>query len=303
MIAASQSKSTPLIEMMLESARREAEAGAYEYAIEYVLAVIAVESKLVPPRLDLQDLALSLLSSARLRVPYVNPIRASVLSSRLRQNRELIGEQFVVDEIASNLLDEQESKVILALARDLTGTSVPRYEIETCAEAITLKTARLLQSIGISDAVARLVEGNNTSELRNRPRLGISSRQYLAFAACITLLIAVGSWLYLAASRERARSLVARDAGAPPAEQGHQAHSHFAQWRATARPSGDDHDAARGSKRAGDGPAPRSDHRQHWPPAHNGRARRKRRPRGISSTYGVAASRVKSSSPFASPRY
>jgi len=120
-----------------------------------------------------------------------------VLSSRLGQNRNLICEQFCVDEIAGNLLDEQESKVILALARDLTGTSVPRYEIETCAKAITLKTARLLQSIGTSDAEARLVGGNNTPELQNRSRLGISSRQYLALAACITLLIAVGTWLYL----------------------------------------------------------------------------------------------------------
>src|SRR5215510_12298602 len=110
--------------MMLDSARQEARAGAYDYAIEYVLAVIAVEPNLVLPRLELQDLALSLLSSAQLQVPYVHPVRASVLSSRLRQHRELIGEQFSVDEIASNLLDEQESKVILALARDLTETSV-----------------------------------------------------------------------------------------------------------------------------------------------------------------------------------
>ena len=66
MTAASQSESAPLVEMMLESARREAEAGAYDYAIEYVLAVIAVEPKLVVPRLQLQELALSLLSSPQL---------------------------------------------------------------------------------------------------------------------------------------------------------------------------------------------------------------------------------------------
>jgi hypothetical protein len=88
-------ESTALIEMMLESARREADAGAYEYAIEYVLAVIAVEPKLVLPRLELQDFALSLLSSARLRAPFVNPIRASVLSSRLRLNCELISEPYL----------------------------------------------------------------------------------------------------------------------------------------------------------------------------------------------------------------
>jgi hypothetical protein len=188
--ATSENESAALIEMMLDSARREADAGAYDYAIEYMLAVIAVEPNLVLPRLELQDLALSLLSSARLQRPHVNPVRASVLSSRLRQNRELLGEQFDVDEIASNLLDDHESNVILALSRDLTETSVPHYEIETCAEAITLKTARLLQSIGVSDAVARF------PVLQNRPRLGISSRQYLSFAACVTLLIAVGVWFY-----------------------------------------------------------------------------------------------------------
>ena len=134
MTATSQTESTALIEMMLESARQEADAGAYEYAIEYVLAVIAVEPKLVRPRLELQELALSLLSSARLRVAYVNPIHASALSSRLRQNREVFGEQFGVDEIASNLVDEQELKVILVLARDPTGTSIPRYEIERLAQ-------------------------------------------------------------------------------------------------------------------------------------------------------------------------
>src|SRR5438105_11265929 len=71
---ASQSESAPLVEMMLESAREEAEAGAYEYAVEYVLAVIAVEPNLVLPRLLLQDLALSLLSSQELHEPYINPV-------------------------------------------------------------------------------------------------------------------------------------------------------------------------------------------------------------------------------------
>jgi len=71
-------------------------------------------------------------------------------------------------------------------------------------EAIMLKTAHLLQSIGISDPVARLV-GNNAFELpKYRSRLGISYRQYLAFAACITLLIAVGAWFYLPALSDRA---------------------------------------------------------------------------------------------------
>jgi hypothetical protein len=194
--ATSQTESTALIEMMLDSARREADADAYDYAIEYMLAVIAVEPNLVLPRLELQVLALSLLSSAQLQVPYVNPVRASVLSSRLRQHRELIAEQFGVDEIASNLLDEHESKVVLSVSRNLTETSLSLYEIETCAEAITLKTARLLQSVGMSDAVARFP----ALQIRSRP--SISSRQYLAFAACATLLIAVGVWFYLPASRE-----------------------------------------------------------------------------------------------------
>ena len=107
MTAASQSESAPLVEMMLESARREAEAGAYDYAIEYVLAVIAVEPKLVVPRLQLQELALSLLSSPQLHESYINPVRANVLSTRVWANRELIIAGFGVDELESNLLDAQ----------------------------------------------------------------------------------------------------------------------------------------------------------------------------------------------------
>ena len=103
MTAATQSESVLLVEMMLESARREAEAGAYEYAIEYVLAVIAVEPKLVVPRLQLQELALALLSSPQLHESYINPVRANVLSTRLRANRELIIAGFGVDEARKQL--------------------------------------------------------------------------------------------------------------------------------------------------------------------------------------------------------
>src|SRR5262245_55086579 len=107
--------------MMVESALDELSKGTYEFAVEYLIAVTAVDEGSVRAQTALIDVALSLLSNPRLTTRLVSEQRAETLRRELRSKNEEICSDYTAQEISQYLISKPEKRILTTLSRDFQG--------------------------------------------------------------------------------------------------------------------------------------------------------------------------------------
>jgi len=136
--------SEALIAMMIESAQSEVIVGEYEYALKYAAASIAMAPALMSARVKLIEIAISLLSSSRLKIPLITEACASKLIAKLASNVDRLSEHHQTEQLAGYFINAAERKALVDLSRDWTAEDRRHDELHRCAEDIMMKAAQLI---------------------------------------------------------------------------------------------------------------------------------------------------------------